>query len=285
MDFVKSMFGLGDNIYQRAFVKRLGDVVIDTPWPELYEDLPVQFARSITNLRSQVKNIQAQKREYVKWDKSGKAYNVRYLGAGIVQGMRRGYGFEPAEFDLPDYGPPLIEGEYALIRPATVRKEWRADTRNPNPDYLCEAAEELRAAGIKVISVADLEDRKEWLVGDMPYHDKAYHKGQLSVKQLMALTKNAALVVGGVGWIVPACIAYKTPAWIVCGGQGGYNHPDMITDPCMDLSNIYFAIPDNMCKCTRKEHNCDKTITGHREQFRAYLASRGWDRLSPGTAD
>ena len=44
---VRGMKGLGDNIYQRAFVKRLpGPVYLETPWPELYEDLPgVKFVR------------------------------------------------------------------------------------------------------------------------------------------------------------------------------------------------------------------------------------------------
>ena len=55
--FIEGMLGLGDNIYQRAFVKQLpAGTYIRTAWPELYEDLPVLPVRSFTTLRTQRKN-------------------------------------------------------------------------------------------------------------------------------------------------------------------------------------------------------------------------------------
>ena len=61
-----SMKGLGDNIYQRAFVKEYvkkhRNISLDTPWPEIYKDIPnVNFIRPQTNLRTQSKNICAKK--------------------------------------------------------------------------------------------------------------------------------------------------------------------------------------------------------------------------------
>ena len=55
--FIDGMLGMGDNIYQRAFVRQLpAGTFIKTPWPELYEDLPVLPVRSNTTLRTQRKN-------------------------------------------------------------------------------------------------------------------------------------------------------------------------------------------------------------------------------------
>lgn len=59
--FIRGMYGLGDNIMQRPFVRaaaeREGQVFLQTPWPELYADLPkVKPVRSMTRLRTQQKN-------------------------------------------------------------------------------------------------------------------------------------------------------------------------------------------------------------------------------------
>ncbi|MGV2896729.1 hypothetical protein ACNPPY_13135, partial [Achromobacter sp. AGC78] len=84
--------------------------------------------------------------------------------------------------------------------------------------YIAEAAEAARSAGYRVISVADLEPGKEGAVGKWPPADEVYHGGEFSVRQLLALVQGAAAVIGGIGWILPAAIAMKVPAWIICGG-------------------------------------------------------------------
>ena len=87
------------------------------------------------------------------------------------------------------------------------------------------------------------------------------HKGKLPVEHLLALAKGAAEVIGGVGWRVPAALSAKVPAWIICGGQGGYNAPELITPK--GQSNITFAVPDNFCRCRLKIHSCDKRISDY----------------------
>lgn len=278
---INGMKGLGDNVYQRAFVKQLGKVWIDTPWPEIYEDLPnVNFVHSRTNLRTQAKNISKQHMERFSNFPGGTVKSVHYGVNNIIKGLEQSFGIAPGEFDLPDFGESPVEGEYAVIRPVTIRKEWVAETRNPLPEYIEQAANILKEKGVKIVSVADVDGVNEWIIGNEPYADIKYHSGELGIKELLSLVQHASLVVSPIGWAVPACIAAKTPAWIVCGGNGGYNHPSHITDERMDLSNIEFAIPDNMCMCTLKAHNCDKKITGHSDKFRAYLASRDWGRVS-----
>ncbi len=261
------MMGLGDNIYQRAFIKQIKtDIWLTTPWPELYQDLDhVHFLRSNTNLRTQAKNENSQNIDiYSKPPTSSKPRGrVAYNNRNIFDGMRRFFGFQPCVMDLPNFGPPIVSGKYVVIRPVTVRNEWRADSRNPLPKYVNRAAEHFRDLGYQVVSVADLEDGAEWLVGPAPYADITFHKGELRVDELMSLIAGAQAVAGGIGWIVPACLAYNIPLWCICGGNGGYNSPNMIIDNSQRLEKIAFAVPDNFCMCKQAAHNCDKRISDY----------------------
>lgn len=267
---VIGMLGLGDNIYQRAFIKALPGVVhLQTPWPELYRDLPAVLpVRPDTKLRTQRKNIH----RCHSWHRMPRGHVVRvaYGGEGIIPGMAKRFGVWPRQFDLPDFGPSPVQGRYVVVRPVTLRSEWRADARNPLPEYVAAAAAEMRHRGYQVVSVADLACGQEWALEPLPAADVTYHGGELPVEQLLALIQGAAAVIGGVGWIVPACIAAGVPAWIVCGGQGGYNAPELITSRQMDLSRIAFAVPDSFCCCKQREHNCDKRISNYDARFAAW---------------
>ena len=59
---IRGMQGLGDNVYQRAFIKSLvksKEVLLETPWPEIYEDLPnIKFIKPQTKLRTQKKSLE-----------------------------------------------------------------------------------------------------------------------------------------------------------------------------------------------------------------------------------
>lgn len=258
---ISSMKGLGDNIYQRAFVRELpGPVWLDTPWPELYQDLlGVNFVKPITKLRTQAKNVQ---RTPVKWvpQPRGPVTQISYGNVGILPGMHRQFKVRPRVFDLPSFGSSTMDAKYVVVRPATIRAEWHAESRNPLPEYIVQAAAVMRAKGYTVVSVADLEPGKEWAVEPLPEYDTAYHAGELEVREMMALIQGASAVIGGVGWLLPAAVAYKVPAWIICGGWGMFNSPEKLTAPPMDLSNLTFAVPDNFCLCSANNHKCDKRI-------------------------
>lgn len=269
--FIHGMKGLGDNIYQRAFISKIQEeVFLETPWPELYSDLKnVKFAKCNTNLRTQQKNIEKSKVEWSKFNTCTKRLTISYREEGIINGMVRSFGFSPSELSLPSFGKWKEEKPYILVRPVTIRKEWVAETRNPLPEYVLKASTIAKNLGYKVISVADLQDGHEWALEPLPYADEIYHKGELGVEQLLSLAEGATALVGGIGWIVPTALAYKKPALIICGGQGGYNSPNNIIDERIDLAalNIEFAVPDKFCKCILKSHNCDKSINNYEQIF------------------
>jgi hypothetical protein len=279
---VEGMRGLGDNIYQRAFVKAIpGSVYLSTPWPELYADLPnVRFMLARTTLRTQAENISHQ---------SPKTWQLRPRNAAEVQvqygtnsfrrgslldGMSQCFGFRPQEFDLPYFGecPVQTDKPIALVRPVTVRSEWRADARNPLPEYVSMAAERLRAVGYHVVSVAHLRPPEEVLVGSAPPADTTLHAGELDVRQLMALVQHAQVLVGGVGWIVPAALAAKKPCLVIAGGLGAHNAPEKVL-PSEGAEHVTFLLPDRYCRCDQMRHSCQKTISDIEKKVDTWITS------------
>lgn len=271
---IHGMQGLGDNVYQRAFVKNLPrPVYLETPWPELYADLEgVQFLRPVTKLRTQAKNIARQTQRWVA--ASGPNRRISYGGDGIVAGMQKCFGVGPGTFDLPPMPSPR-QGRYAVVRPATIRREWLAEARNPRPEYIAEAASILMDRGYRVISVADLEPGVEWALDPLPPADERLHGGELTVTELLGLVQHATVVIGGVGWILPAAIAGRVPAWIIFGGWGFFNAPERLVDCRMEVSHIGIALPDRFCRCRFNRHSCDKRISDHAGKFSRWLAGRG----------
>ena len=283
---IRGMWGLGDNIYSRPFVRAAAskfDVYLETPWPELFADLDIKFVRGQRQLRTQQKNMRRQDATRW-WSQRLPSWQVRlgYTSLGthsIIRSLERrwagiGIGFDPALFDLPDMGPSpmLADRPIAVVRPATVRTEWCNEARNPWPEYINAIAADLMTTH-QVVAVADLCPGEEWLTGAIPLAHRYFMFGELNVCELLALIKEADVIVGGVGLIVPAGLALHKKTFVVLGGHGGHNAPEKITDPRLDLSRIGFAIPETFCRCTNMLHNCVKDIADPVDQFNRWFHS------------
>lgn len=283
--YIVCMDGLGDGIYHRPFVKMLStryDVYLRTPWPELYSDLKIHFVKSPVALRTQQKNVARQNPALWRPTPRGpRELKIRYskhdlLSMNMVKSLERQYPHANGTYhmDLPVFGRAPISSDkpLALIRPATLRREWLAPARNPAAEYIQEAIDLLRAEGFAIVSVADCDGTQEWFDGPEPSGlDFTFHRGELNVSQLLALVQASAVLVGGVGWIVPAAVAAKKPLFIVFGGRGGHNAPEKIFDPRMDLSRVGWAIPDPFCRCVEAKHDCNKRIQAFGEKFGQWL--------------
>lgn len=276
--------GLGDNIYGRPFVRAWSavrdDVVVRTPWPQLFADLPVATQMvGGTALRTQKKSIARTNPSawtapaYIPETKTRLfVYSLRTPGRTILQeieSIAEWPAGQPFVMDLPTFDAPVIDAAkpIAVVRPVTLRNEWPNRARNPNPDYVSRAASMLRAEGYHVVVVGDCDWRHEPLVEPMPTGDTMFTKGELSVEPLLGLIQRASVVVGGVGWIVPACMAYGTPAVIIGGGNGAHNAPELVTDPRVDCSRMRFILPDHYCRCSNMRHGCNKVIRGFDARF------------------
>lgn len=274
---IHMMLGIGDSVYQRPFVRAQAltrPVYIDTSWPELFSDLPgVHFVKPNTTLRTQAKHVT--KLNGFPWEDAPaecdrKKFTYVLVAPGsIAAELERHVGLDgqPFVFDLPDFGPSEIPGPYAVIRPVSIRKEWTAIARTPDPSYIEQAARILKASGFTVVCVADIDGTQETLVGHMPEADLYFTNGELDLSALFSLVKNAAVVVGGSGWIIPVCLAYRTPAVIIAGGLGHYNSPERVIDNRMDGSRMRFVMPVPYCRCMQPRHKCRKFIPDFVEKF------------------
>lgn len=258
---VRGMLGLGDNLYQRSVLKLMGSLELETPWPQLYGDLPIKCIKPHTTLRTQKKNID---RKDAVWHKSTASRQIQ-LGydqrGSILESLFNSVGM-PAPDVIDMSGPPTgaARSDVIVVRPATIRNEWRADSRNPQPEYISKVVDALKTE-FTIVSVADLSSGHEWAVGALPFAHETFHAGELKVEELLKLVDGAAGTVGGVGWITPASIAYKTPHLCLFGGWGAANGPQRIFDKRIDASTVVQAIPDNFCMCNNKLHSCGKKIT------------------------
>lgn len=263
--FIEGMLGLGDNFYQRAIVRELvkrETVYLATPWPQLYADLPVRCTRPNTTLRTQAKNAARPWAwhalpDYVdhrSWSYAGRP-------GSMLQALCDDVGLNAPTVDFT--GPPVRSAErapYIVVRPVTRRTEWKSASREPDPQYVARAAAALRRQ-FRIVSVADLAPPHEIAIGALPAADETIHHGELAVEDLLGLVAGAAGVIGGVGWAVPAAIAYRVPMLLVYGGSGFHNGPERIFDPRMDTSRMVQAVPDRFCTCARADHDCAKQIT------------------------
>lgn len=283
--YVEGLHGLGDNIYQRAFVR---DMVLDklvmirTPWPQLYMDLEnVSFVYCQSPLRTQAKNVEMLEGQI--------AYNLRSVAEGCASFRYRFmYGSatlavesitdtfrkicQPRQkliFDLPTtniqskWVPPHNGMKYIVVKPPTVRHEWKNPARNPNTAAFKYVVDKLRDH-YTIISVADVDESEEYFVDAPPESHIQFHRGELDVLTLIHLVRHAAACVGGVSWMVPMSIATGTPMFCMLGGNGMHNAPEKITDQDQDTSKMFWHYPDNFCRCDNPMHNCDKYTDVHR---------------------
>lgn len=269
--FLSGMLGLGDNFYQRAVVREMGELHLITSWPQLYSDMPqVKCVRPETKLRTQAKNAI---RRGVVWHRAPHETprRIGYNGSiSMLESMALSVGVNPDRIKFD--GPPVAQNNrrpYIVVRPGTIRTEWLAAARNPDPAYLVQAIEILRER-FDIISVADLDPPREYAVEPLPYADETYHAGELPIEELLELVGNASGVVGGVGWLLPAAIAYRVPMLLVYGGWGHVNGPAHTIDQRMDASRVTQVFPDKFCMCNNRAHACDKTITGFSEHVERF---------------
>lgn len=281
---IRGMGGLGDNIYQRPFVRAQaevrGDVWLKTPWPQLYRDLPaVRPVPLECNLRTQDENMarvsdEVWHRPPMRAERMKVWYGLKEPSDTVLGEIESRVPLEgrPFVFDLPDFGAPPVKPRsrpLAVLRPVVLRTEWPNPARNPRPDYLVEATRALNALGFYTVSVADIDGPKEVYVdGPLPA-GRHFDEGELTVSELLALIQGADLCVGGPGFLVPAAIAADTPLVMIGGGLGGHNAPEKIMEERMGLERVRTLLPDPYCRCQNRKHRCPKRIPDFRDRFEA----------------
>ena len=272
------MHGLGDNLHQRAVIRELlkehDDIWLETPWPCMYGDLPVKCIGKTSRLRTQAKNAE---READRFHSGAPPASARVLRVSyppefvrstgsVLAAMSRVCGVPVGDFRLsvPDEwlskadeviatirpGRPLM-----LFRPLMDRSEWGGClARNPDTAAYRDLYESIRD-DFCVVSIADLEDGKEWEVARIPA-DVEFHRGELDVETIAGLICRSALVFSSPGFAIPLAQAVGTPSVCVFGG---YENGSSFLAGAQYTPHLPIE-PIRPCQCFSHTHACDKRI-------------------------
>ena len=284
---VTGMFGIGDNLHQRAPIRDLmlsHDVWLETCHIALYHDLVAQGLKLLlrpTRLRAQARTIATERTRY-KFASTRPPTNVE----------RRKIGYNKSEIDkfgsilgsmygclnlpmpaAPDFRLPiptawqerarrLIESwpraskPLMVLRQIILRREWDGANRNPDPAAYRELVESIRDRFF-VVSIADLAPGLEWIVGPQLPADVNLHAGELDFETMAALFAQAALVMSPAGFAPVLAQAVGTPGVTVYGGRESFRTTQAAG---AHLAPSLGIDPVTTCDCHSNTHCCDKTI-------------------------
>lgn len=281
---VHGMHGMGDNIHQRAIIRQLMkkyEVWLETSWASLYHDLAgpsLHLINKRTHLRTQAKNAAREAGAFElpppRADFSA-TLRVRYtpervraLGsvlAAMCEATETDYSAVDFRLKVPrawvaeakalvgDPGRPIMFYRPLVNRP----KDWGGClARNPAHDTYFSLASWARKEAF-LVSIADLEDDKEWEVGHDIAPDLALHKGELTFEGLAGLMSISAFAFTSPGFAVPLAQAVGTPVVTVFGGYESSRSfaGSHVRSPYLGIDTI------NPCECFRHDHACDKRIS------------------------
>lgn len=263
--YIRGMMGLGDNFYQRPIIGELSKsrkVILTTPWPQIYVGLKnVECFPLRCSLRMQKRNAEQFPFPNSVLQRGQKLNYTSYLHSGnsIWMGLCKSVSMDPEKYWL---AAETLKNRkpIAVVRPATIRKEWIAASRNPKQKYIQYAVDYLKASRLTVIVVAAIEKGEEWWDGDpIQNADKYYINGELGFVELWKLFAQATIVVSPVGFAAPMGMYNSVPTVIIHGGCGGYNNPSIIDAPTW--MSLIHVVPKKYCMCkTHYCSKCDKTI-------------------------
>jgi ADP-heptose:LPS heptosyltransferase len=273
---VEGMLGLGDNLHQRAVIRQMmerGEVWLQTPWPTVYHDLigpRLHVVKRESVLRTQQKNIGREADKFsAERCPSGNPHKIWYTHdqikqrGGFLAAMCHNSKLPTGDFSLPVPDAWKAKAKAAIgntdkpimvYRPLVARTEWNGcNQRNPDAGAYVELARSIRDQFF-VVSLADLEQGKEWTVSQPIGADIEFHRGELDFETIAGLMSIASLVYCSPGFALVLAQAVAAPMVAVFGGHESarlYDHGSPT-----DL----FIQPRRPCECFSKSHACDKSI-------------------------
>jgi predicted SAM-dependent methyltransferase len=290
---IDGMWGIGDNLHQRAVVRELmktHEVWLSTCHWQLYHDLVADGLHLIfksTRLRAQGKTIERERhlfkptpfepaaaRRVKLWYKKdqidiyGSILETMMAECGLV-GKKGDFSLPiPAEWSdklqafinfwekdwrkkwNPDGKPVMI------YRPVVRRREWNGESRNPDSAAYAALYAAARS-GYFVVSIADLEPKLEWIVGDEQPADIKLHSGELDFETMAALFSIADIGFFNAGFAPVLAQAVGLPSVVVYGGRESFRTTQAAG---AHLAPTLGIDPVNPCDCHTERHPCDKRI-------------------------
>ncbi|QKC83266.1 methyltransferase domain-containing protein [Mesorhizobium sp. NZP2077] len=276
---VLSMYGIGDNLHQRAVLRELmktHDVELQTYYTSMFHDLEAEGLK-VTLVAGKLDprindrgNTTAARKPVRSHDrKIGYDHAATKRHGTLLAAMFGSVGLpvpERPDFSLP-VKPEWREAARALIgdtsgkpimvyRPIVINATWSAPARSPDP-----AAYAALYGAIKdrffTVSVCNLTQKGEEIVGEEQPADLKLHHGEADFETLAGLFAEAALVFGNAGFTPILAQAVGTPNIVVYGGNESYRFTNIVG---AHLAPTLPIEPVKPCECFDRHHKCDKTI-------------------------
>ena len=289
---VVGMFGIGDNLHQRAVVIELlqtHEVWLETCHVWVYRDLldegDLHLMLRPTSLRMQAQNLKREQalhpgvyenrpprdaRQTRVWyrkaeiDRTGSLLGAMFLAAGLPTPERPDFSVQIRPewrtarvsrivAQMRDSGKPLM-----VYRPLVLSREWDSRLRNPDPVAYEGLFRSVRD-DFYVVSVASLSPGVEWIVGSAPSVDLAIHDGSLEMWEMAALFAEADVAFVNGGFAPVLAQAVGTPSVVVYGGfechATTHSHGARLT-PTLPVDT------DDPCRCFSQScgRQCSKRI-------------------------
>jgi len=143
-----------------------------------------------------------------------------------------------------------------VVGPPTIREEWPCAARNPKAEYLQLIVDKYKDEYF-FISLANLEEGKERLDGEITGIDAEFHHGELPLTTIIGLLKIADMTLTPPAWLLNLAIAVRAKVFTIFGGHAG---PEFLLDPIQGLENVAWVAPRPFCNCWRLGHDCRKDI-------------------------
>jgi hypothetical protein len=296
---IRGHLGFGDCIHQRAIVRDLmdrgEDVVLETFYSALYQDFRERGLKlqPIQGHPPRVREENKLVRDPVVIPEDTRRYKLSYNADAIRKhgsilaaqyaccGMRI-----PA---LPDFSIPVPDAYWQsalakisrlgvandkplmVYRPLVLNNLFHCESRLPDVDAYAALYKSIRDQ-YHVVSVANLGDYGEHIVGPEMDADVKFHHGELSYEELVGLYAEADLAFTCAGFAPVLAQAVGTRTVVVYGGHEGFRTTNSVGE---HLAPTLAIEPFNVCEChgghyTRgqnqelvkpsKTHECDKTI-------------------------
>lgn len=255
--YIKTYAGIGDNLYQRPFIKALSikyDIFLDTPLPEIYHDLDVTFVNEKPKIYPRIEEI-----SFLHY------WNGFESGINIFDyfGQRCGYPLHNIE-TLDNSLPIKEEWGFAfrtpkplcLVRPPTLRKSFINPARNPDIKYFQHLINRHKE-DYYFVSIGNLSENETLAGAELTGIDKEFMHGELSIGQVFYLMNISKLVICSPSFFVPAALALGCKCFCIFGG---YVKPELLISPKINTTNFFYAAPEPFCNCRDAMHECNKEI-------------------------
>lgn len=280
MMLLRGMYGVGDNLHQRAVVRTLIDrgveVVLETFYRAMYLDLVERGLRLklLAGIPPRIRERQPLRRSDVTTGRHASTritYSAPLIHryGSILAAQYACVGMRMPE--RPDFSLPVrpewrqwarerighVDKPLLVYRPIVLNNVWKAEARAPDPALYSALFRSIRDR-YHVVSVANLGDAGESIVGETQDADTNFNRGELDFETMAGLFAEADMTFTCPGMAPVLSQAVGTRTVIVYGANECHRTTSAVGD---HIAPTLAIEPDVPCSHHAKNCECSKHIT------------------------